>query len=380
MVCEASAGPGNDPIAGHADVASAGLYSNERLDDYRLMSSAPLTSLDESYGHQLVAPRVAAQHADRAWQERCYHLLYAGDGVMLNMGRSLWPQAGLRRAFLGVSDGVRQRCVRVEQPFSVGEDVDAPCVGGICIEAVEPLREVGLRYGSPGGELALELTYTARFAPVATTPALVEQHGELVTHYMNFFQSGVYDGWVEIDGNRRDVCQRLGFRDRGWGVRKHEGAPRRGLVLAAFCELPDAALYMLMFETASGRRVLTDGWLIDGAQPAQRVAAIEHDLRFLDGLLSGGSFALTFADGSSHQLSVEAQTRLFLEGVGYSADPSRQAAGREAFDLTDPMTVASLRGQTDHGCGFELDGVRGHGYVETGLGVHARYLSNPSGS
>ena len=35
--------------------------------------------------------------------------------------------------------------------------------------------------------------------------------------------------------------------------------------------------------------------------------------------------------------------------------------------------MAELDGQVDHGCSFRLDGVEGHGYVETGVGVHTRY-------
>lgn len=334
-----------------------------------------LTPLDESYGHQLVAPRAVTAHVHASWQERCYHLLYAGDGLMLDMGRSLWAHQGRRRAFLGVNDSRRQYCVRTEEPFALGDDVDAPSVGGISIEAVEPLRRVRLGYGTAETEVEVALTYTARFAPVANTPLRIEQDGEIVTDYMNFFQPGSYDGWIRIGSERREVRDRLGFRDRGWGVRKHEGAPARGLVLGVFCELPDAALYVLLFETASGRRVLEDGWLIEEGG-VTRVAAIEHELSFDGVLLREGALGLRMADGGERRLGFRAEARLFLAGVGYSADPARTAPRVETFDL-DPRTEQLLRGQTDHGCSFDLDGVGGHGYVETGLGTHARYLPDP---
>ena len=236
--------------------------------------TTPIGARDEAYGHQLVAPRAQTQHDSPNWQERCYHLLYAGDGLILDMGRAVWPHAGLRRAFVGVSTGRVQHAVRTEAPL--GEDPDEPVVGGVEVRPVVPLRQVELRYADDA--LALELTYRARFAPQPTTPLLVEQDGAVATHYMNFFQSGVYDGWVEVEGERHEVRERLGFRDRGWGVRKHEGAPRRGLVLAAFAEFPGRALYLLLFETASGRRVLQDGWLIE--DEVTHVTEIEHDLAF----------------------------------------------------------------------------------------------------
>jgi hypothetical protein len=336
--------------------------------------SPEITPLDEAYGHQLVAPRATTVHDSPHWQERCYHLLFADTGLMLNMGRAIWPHAGVRRAFLGASDGSVQRVVRTEVPYvpapGAAQGPDDAEVGGIRVEAVRPLQEVRLQHESDG--LRVDLTWTARFPPVATSPQRVEQEDVVVTDYMNFFQPGRYDGVVELDGRRHEVRDRLGFRDRGWGVRKHEGAPRRGLVLAGFCELPDEALYMIMFETASGRRVLTNGWSIraGGVDP---VVEIEHELAFDQHLLSGGTVLLRLASGASRRVRVEPRSRLFLAGVGYSTDPELTAPGAAAFDVTDPAVREALRGQTDHGCRFDVDGVPGHGYVETGLGVHARY-------
>lgn len=333
-----------------------------------------ITPLDEAYGHQLVRPRMATEHASPHWQERCYHLLFAESGLMLNMGRSIWPRVGLRRAFLGATDGRTQHCVRTELPFvpSLEEGgPNDPSVGGIEVEVLEPLKRIALRYADD--QLTVDLTWTARFPPVATSPQRVEQHGEVVTDYMNFFQSGVYDGVVELHGKRHEIRERAGFRDRGWGARKHEGAPRRGLVLAGFCELPDEALYMIMFETASGRRVLTNGWSIrDGV--VDPVESIDHDLAF-DGewLLSGGSVTLGLASGARRQVAVEPRNRLYLAGVGYSPDATLTAPGIDRYDVSRAEVRERLRGQTDHGSRFTVDGVAGHGYVETGLGVHARY-------
>src|SRR5690606_8721738 len=135
-----------------------------------------------------------------------------------------------------------------------------------------------------------------------------------------------YDGWVEIGGVRRDVVDRAGFRDRGWGMRKHEGAPRRGLVLSVLCELPDAALYLILFETATGRRVLSDGWLME-ADRVTSATAVEHELSFEDDLLRGGELLVDLADRRRLEVGVDPRVRLFLSGVGYSADPARRAPG-----------------------------------------------------
>ena len=292
---------------------------------------------------------------------------------MLDMGRSLNPHAGRRKAFAGISTGHEEHALRAAGSYSAGDDPDRPDIGPLRIEVIRPLEEIRLVVDEPGFPVRLDLVYRARFAPVATDRNVIEVGGEVVTDYMNFFQSGAYSGTVAIDGHERTISDRLGFRDRGWGLRKHEGAPRRGLVLACFCELADAALYLILYETASGRRAFTNGWVIGADGVRDRVSTAEHHLGLDGTLLRDGRLELTFASGTERVLELEVRNRLFLSSVGYSADPAAAAPGQSRHDLTDPGVVADLDGQIDHGCLFRLDGEEGHGYVETGLGVHSRY-------
>ena len=149
-------------------------------------------------------------------------------------------------------------------------------------------------------------------------------------------------------------------------------------MLACFCELPGLALYLILYETASGRRVFTNGWIIDADGVRDRVSTAEHHLGLDGTLLRDGRLELTFASGTKRVLELEVRNRLFLSSVGYSADPAAAAPGQSRHDLTDPGVVAELDGQIDHGCLFRLDGEEGHGYVETGLGVHSRYRPGTS--
>src|SRR5205823_13671239 len=119
------------------------------------------------------------------------------------------------------------------------------------------------------------------------------------------------------DGRERRVADRTGFRDRGWGLRKHEGSPVRGLVVFVACELREAALYLLLYETASGRRAYTDGALVGGDGRPDPVVAAEHDLRFADGLLHGGRIDLVLASAGRRRLDLEVRNRLRLSHVGY---------------------------------------------------------------
>jgi hypothetical protein len=330
-----------------------------------------LTAADELYSHQLVAPRGVTLHESPAWAERCYHLLVADD-LILNCGRAVYPHDGRRTAFAGAVSGDTLLALRASEPFG-GDDPDRPDVGPVRIEVLEPLRRVRLVLDDPGGPLAFDLVYEARFPPVATERNLIELGGEVVTDYMNFFQSGSYSGVVTVEGRRIAVRGRAGFRDRGWGLRKHEGSPRRGLVVFVGAELPAGSLYALLYETASGRRTFTNGWLMDASGVADRVVGAEHDLDFDGTLLRGGRVGLAMASGATRTIEIEVRSRLFLSAVGYTADPAGKAPGRFRHDLADVAARAALEGQTDNGCAFLVDGVEGHGYVETGLGAHARY-------
>lgn len=332
-----------------------------------------ITPADERYRHQRVAPALAVEHPEPAWQERCYHLLVLADGAMLNLGRSVWPVEGRRRGFLGFSDGQAQYARRVEAAFDPhSDDPDDPELEGLRVTVVEPLRQVELAYADPAHDLTCELTYRARFAPVATDPLRIEQQGRVVTDYLNFFQSGIFDGHVTFRGRRHEVQARAGFRDRGWGLRKHEGAPRRGLVLTAFCELEDEAFYLLLGETASGRRVMTNGWWLH-AGGAEAVTEVTHDLVVEELLVTGGELGLRFPTRGEVRLGIHPLGRLFLAAVGYSPDPELTTPGVAVHDVRDPAVRRALQGQTDHGCRFEVDGGQGHGFVETGIGIHARY-------
>lgn len=337
----------------------------------------PLSVRDESFGHQLVAPRAQTQHDDPRWAERTYYLLHVDDGLTINAGRQLYPNAGLWRVFAGAATPDAEHCLRREPPYAVGDDPDAAAIGPLRVEVVRPMEAIRLVLDEPGFPLAYDLTFEARFPAVAHEPTLVERDGEVMTHSMSFFQSGVFDGTVVVDGVERRIADRAGFRDRSWGMRKHDGAPRRGLVAFCAAEFAERSFYLLVHETASGRRAYTGGWMLTPDGVIDSVVEAEHDLEFGEHWLDHGATEVTMASGATHRLEFETQTRLFLSGVGYSPDPEAKKAGEDRFDLTDLAVTERLEGQTDHGSAFRLDGEPGHGYVEIGRGTHVRYRPEP---
>jgi hypothetical protein len=335
-------------------------------------TSLELTPLDESFAHQLVAPRSRTQYDTPRWAERAYYLLHVDQGLTLNAGRQLYPHDGRWSVFAAAATAAVQHNLRVARPFAAGEDPDTARVGPLLMQVIEPLSAVRLVLDEPAFPLSYDLTFQARFPAHAHEPTLIERDGDVVTHSMSFFQSGLFTGTVKLDGQEWQIADRAGFRDRSWGFRKHDGAPGRGLVVFVSCETADEVLHLLLLETASARRAYTAGWITSSAG-VQTLIAADHDLEFADGLLTGGRFVLEADDGTRRELAFEVENRLYLSGVGYSADPAARAPGISSFDLCDRDVVRRIDGQNDNGARFTLDGEPGHGYVETGLGSHARY-------
>ncbi len=333
----------------------------------------PLSPADESYGHMDVAPVLSTAHVDPAWAERCWHLLNLGEGWVLGAGRATWPHGGRQTAVVGVNTGHVQLARRAQDPFAHGDDPNNPQVGPITIEVIRPLQEVRLLLDDPELGLAVDLTYEARFPPVATDRNTIERDGRIVTDYMNFFQPGWYTGVVTAEGEQRRVDRRAGFRDRGWGLRKHEGASRRGMHVFCGCELPGESIYALLYETSSGRRVFTNGWVIGPDGPSDTVRGAEHELRFDGRKLLGGTLAVTLGSGAVRTIEIEAEGRMWMESVGYTAVAGRGDPGADRLALGDPEIQVAYDGLFDNACRFTVDGADGYGYVEVGLGVHARY-------
>jgi len=343
------------------------------------MSGLPVTAADESFSHQLPLPQLHTLHESPAWGDRCYHQLHVDD-LTVCAGRQLYVHDRRRYAFFSVATPQAQYCLRAAAPFTPGDDPDEPRVGGVSIEVVRPLEEVRLVADDPASPVSMDLTYEARFPPTASSRHTIAPRGEVVTDYVNFFQSGWYSGVITVEGTEHRLDRRAGFRDRGWGLRKHEGSGRRGFMASVWCELADAAVYLIFFETAAGGRAFTNGWLFADGALQDTVDAVEHDL-VLDGtLVERGSFDVTWSSGRRMTVAFDTVSRCYLAGIGYALDPAFKAPGVEVYDLTDPAVVARLDGQNDQGAVFTVDGEPGHGYVETGVGVHPRYRPEDGGA
>lgn len=353
--------PAHQPALRHASEITASTWAEA------------MSAGDESYTHQIVAPRLLSARLDPTWAERTYLSVRLAPDLMFNAGRAVYPFEGVSKAFVSVSTGTEQHAVRVVAPFAPGEDPDDPQVGPVRIEVVEPLRELRLTHQEPGCPLQIDLRFRARVPVVPSDRNIIEIGGEVVTDYMNFYQSGYYEGTISLDGRRYEIEPVAGFRDRGWGMRKHEGAPRRGFVLFAALEFADTTIWLLLYESANGVRRFTNGWLVDASGIRDTVTGIEHDLDLAGMSLRAGRLELSFASGVRRTLEFTVDARIFLAAGGYTARTDFPPPGYSRYDTRAPDVLAMLDGQNDHGCTCALDGEAGLGFIETGFGVHPRY-------
>ncbi len=161
---------------------------------------------------------------------------------------------------------------------------------------------------------------------------------------MNFYQSGYYEGTIEVDGRRYEIEPVAGFRDRGWGMRKHEGAPRRGFVLFAALEFADAAMWLLLYESASGKRQFTNGWLAGPDGIRDTVTALDHRLELDGTTLRSGALDLEFASGARRSLDVHGRRPHLSLRRGLHGE--RGLASRSATADTTPKIRRSSRRST----------------------------------
>lgn len=339
----------------------------------------PVDRLDESFTHQAVAPKRFPVTDDPRWAERSYYVVSLPGGGIMNAGRQLYANAGQRVGFLACRMGSSLHAFVATEEYRYGDDPDQPCVGAVCVTVLEPMKAVRIRSLDERAPLAVDLTYEARFPAVATDVNRIVRHGEVVTEYLNFFQPGRYTGSLRMGTEEITLNGRLGFRDRGWGVRKHEGAPARGLVFMVGCELESSSLYLFVYENARGERMFTNGWLIDERGCFDVVERVDHDLLFADGLFRSGTWRVRTERGRSLRVEGRTAGALYLSAVGYRREGHRGLDGHRHYDLADAEVDRELRGQTDYATDFVVDGERGYGYCEVGLGVHSRYRPESPG-
>lgn len=319
---------------------------------------------DEYPIHQTPEP-VAYAGTDRNFYDRYFFNGYAPDGRgFFAAALGIYPHLDVIDAHFNViRDGV-QYCVHASRELGM-ERMDLRC-GPIAVEIVEPLQRLRLTVEDFGG-ISAEVIFTGRAFPIEE-PRFTHRIGSRAfMDYTRMTQNGRYEGWIEVDGDRRDLADgAMGTRDRSWGVRPigaRDMQPIPHHPMPSFfwqwtpVNFPDGSLFFHINNDRHGDAWNTRAaWMPDGGG-AGDVAEGEGSMRTrLDGGTrwpSGGTLSLALR-GAPEQVSFEPLGRFQMKGLGYT-HPSwghgvyhgGEKVEREDIDLDkiDPLAPENLHVQ-----------------------------------
>ena len=293
----------------------------------------PLVAADESFSHQIVETHARVAQADRSWTEKVCAMAAARDGsVQVALGVGKYTNRNVFDAYAGVSRGREQWTVRGSRRLS--DEPERLGVGPVNYEVVEPFERVRFRC-EPNDVVPVAFDWT--FA--AVVPPLLErrdrQHSRrgyrLDADVLRYHQVGVASGWVEVDGDRREITPDAWFstRDHSWGVRQDVGLPLADVEGSGaesvnrlsfrfswspmLLERTDGSRYAVHHQYRKFRAYGYEEMRVEGGveHPDGRVepfATLVPALRFDPGnrRILGGTLQFGMEDGSARPITVEA--------------------------------------------------------------------------
>jgi hypothetical protein len=175
-----------------------------------------LTKGDDYPIHQTPEP-IAYSGTDRNFYDRYFFNGYQQDGSdFFAIAFGVYPHLNVADAHFSCIRGKTQHCVHASRLLEM-ERMDL-AVGPIRIEIVEPLKSLRVIVDQQDG-ISADLTFVGRAFPLEE-PRFIRRIGpRTFMDYTRLTQNGHWQGWIEVDGVRRDVSGAQGTRDRSWGIR-----------------------------------------------------------------------------------------------------------------------------------------------------------------
>lgn len=192
-------------------------------------SIGPLLAADERFDHQIVDTFATVAQTDLGWTEKVCGQACARDGsLQVAFGFGKYTNRDVMDGYGGTSQGVQQRTVRASRRLS--PDPSSTVIGPLHYEVVEPLQAVRVVL-EPNEAHPIAFDVTIRGA----VPCFLEEREDwrvpnqyrYQAHQIRYHQTGVAEGWVEVEGERTAITPEdwVGTRDHSWGVRPDVGLP-----------------------------------------------------------------------------------------------------------------------------------------------------------
>lgn len=310
-----------------------------------------LTKGDDYPIHQTPEP-IAYAGSDRNFYDRYFFNGYSPDGQeFFAIAFGVYPHLNVADAhFSVIRDGV-QMCLHASRVLNM-ERMDLE-VGPIRIEVLEPLQTLRVTV-APAEGLACELTFEGRAFPIEE-PRFVKRIGpRLFMDYTRLTQNVRVSGWIEADGDRRELGPGwTGSRDRSWGIRPvgaPDPQPTPGAGLTGFfwqwtpVNFDDRSVFFHINADPDGKPwntravILPDGAGPDGGWHADAPRMEEVTLKPGTRHARGGTLRIPLAQGEA-ELRFEPLETFVMRGIGYGGEwrhgglKGELATAREDIDL-----------------------------------------------
>ena len=167
--------------------------------------------------HQRPEP-VAWAGTDRNFYDRYFFNGYAPDGSeFFAFALGLYPHLDVIDAHFSVVRNGVQHCIHASR--ELGSERLEMDVGPLEICVEKPLEELRVCVREVDG-ISADIVFTGRSFPIQE-PRFIHRFGaRAFMDYTRMTQNGRYTGWIEVDGDRRELAPgTMGTRDRSWGIR-----------------------------------------------------------------------------------------------------------------------------------------------------------------
>lgn len=324
-----------------------------------------ITDFDDYCIHQTTQPVAQPGPSDRNFYDRYWFNGFDAQGTYLfEIGFGLYPNRKVMDGHFGITTGGKQYAFHASRraPKERGETV----IGPLSITVVQPMRQIRVRLEPNEHNIECDLLFTATSVPHEEPPNVMHDDGHLIMHNSRFTQMGHWSGYVSIDGNRTEVSQAYGTRDKSWGVRPvgepQGGAP--GLMNAepgvywVWCPLNfgDVCTQFGTFEDRDGNPTQVSADLVPLYSNPEDIPRLEepgliamtqakHNITWQAGTRRANSIQLDFVDKHGNQYDIVAEKvglTFHMLGIGYNHAEWGHAfwkgeleTGREEWDLSE---------------------------------------------
>jgi hypothetical protein len=313
-----------------------------------------LTRGDDYPIHQTPEP-IAYAGSDRNFYDRYFFNAYSSDGSeFVAVAFGVYPALNVADAHVSIITGGVQRNLHASRILGM-ERMDLT-VGPISIEVIEPLQKLRVIL-APAEGLACDIVFEGRSFPIEE-PRFVKRNGpRLFMDYTRLTQNVRATGWLEVDGDRREVgAGWAGTRDRSWGIRPvgaPDPQPTPGDSLMGFfwqwtpINFEDRSVFFHVNADPDGRPWNTRAVILpDGAGPGggwEAEAPRMEDVSLKPGTRHavGGTLKIPLAQGEA-SVKLEPVGTFLMRGIGYGGDWRHGGLKGELAVARDDIELGSV--------------------------------------